>query len=141
MSQAETLYRTPSMTNGVDSTPRNVLSGAYHANPSRCTLVSFICFSGLKRCSLQVRPGDIHWPGSRSAFSSRCWSTTAVPASAPCAASTESALTIAWIDRKIRLRTALSFLLQQDAQYTISRARQRLPLWHVILIRLETQCS
>src|SRR6185312_14962726 len=65
------------MTSGVDSTPRKVLSGASQAIPKRCALVSLMSFNGLKRCSLQVRPGDIHCPGSRSAFSRRRWVTWA----------------------------------------------------------------
>src|SRR6478735_3507926 len=50
---------------------------AYQASPSLPTFLSVICFSGLKRCSLQVRPWDIHCPGSLSAFSIRAPETAA----------------------------------------------------------------
>ena len=41
---------------GVASTPRYVLRSEYQARPRRFTFLSVICLSGLKRCSLQVRP-------------------------------------------------------------------------------------
>src|SRR5262245_38490663 len=59
---------------------------ANHASPSRETVATSICVSGLKRCSSYVRPTDIHWPAFASAARKRCASTAAYfGASAACA--------------------------------------------------------
>src|ERR1700761_568493 len=47
--------------------PRLVLRSANQDRPSMPAFLSLICFSGLKRCSSQVRPYDIQSPAWASA--------------------------------------------------------------------------
>jgi hypothetical protein len=54
--QAVVKYITPSTTSGVDSWPRCASRSRYHVRASWPTLLSLTCLSGLKRCSLRVRP-------------------------------------------------------------------------------------
>jgi RND family efflux transporter MFP subunit len=56
MLRAPVMYMTPFATSGVATRPLSSGRSRYHATPSVATFVALIAVSGLKRCSLCVRP-------------------------------------------------------------------------------------